>query len=154
MYHLLILVLRIFIYADDMAIVGLLNHTTPDDFYFQAISDFSDWCKQSNLILNTNKTKEMVIDFSRSFSVESAVFIDSKEIKILKTMNQGFMLFTNLSLLIRLRSITQQILQPIIGIWTTLADQWQYLMIAWLLWVNHMQGPSNSKLPWLVYRLV
>ena len=65
----------------------------------------------------------MVIDFSRSFSVESAVFIDSKEIKILKTMNQGFMLFTNLSLLIRLRSITQQILQPIIGIWTTLADQ-------------------------------
>ena len=65
----------------------------------------------------------MVIDFGRSFSVESAVFIDSKEIKSLKTMNQGFMLFTNLSLLIRLRSITQQILQPIIGIWTTLADQ-------------------------------
>ena len=107
MYHLLILVLRIFKYADDMAIVGLLNHTTPDDFYYQATSDFSDWCKQSNLILNTNKTKEMVIDFGRSFSVESAVFIDSKEIKSLKTMNQGFMLFTNLSLLIRLRSITQ-----------------------------------------------
>ena len=64
-----------------MAIEGLLNHTTSDDFYFQTISDFSDWCKQRNLILNTNKTKEMVIDFSRSFSVESAAFIDSKEIE-------------------------------------------------------------------------
>ena len=72
---------RIFKYADDMAIVGLMNHTKCDNFYFQTISDFSNWCHDSNLILNTDKTKEMVIDFSRTFSVESAVFIDNKQIE-------------------------------------------------------------------------
>ena len=29
-----------FKYADDMAIVGLLNHIKPDDYYFQTINDF------------------------------------------------------------------------------------------------------------------
>ena len=73
--------IKVFKYADDMAIVGLLNHTKPDDFYFQTINDFSAWCKDCNLILNTDKTKEMIIDFSRTFSVELPVFIDSKVIE-------------------------------------------------------------------------
>lgn len=47
-------------YADDMAIVGLLNHTKPDDFHFQTIYDFSTWCKDCNLILNMDKSKEMI----------------------------------------------------------------------------------------------
>ena len=64
--------IKVFKYADDMAIVGLLNHTKPDDFYFQTI----------NFILNTYKTKEMIIHFGRTFSVELPVFIDSKVIKI------------------------------------------------------------------------
>ena len=95
-----------FKYADDMAIAGLLTHTKPDDFYFQTI----------NLILNTDKTKEMIIDFGRTFSVELPVFIDSKVVKrvctfkhlvtwsgirtvrkFLRIKNLGIMLFLSLS---------------------------------------------------------
>ena len=49
--------IKSFKYADDMAIVGLLNHTKPDDFYFLSINDFSAWCKDCNLILNTRQRR-------------------------------------------------------------------------------------------------
>ena len=49
--------IKSFKYADDMAIVGLLNRTKPDDFYFLSINDFSAWCKDCNLILNTRQRR-------------------------------------------------------------------------------------------------
>ena len=72
---------QVFKYADDTAIVGLLNHLKPDNFYFDAIKDCVSWCKSNNLILNTSKTKEMVFDFSKSHDVTSSVFIDGIEIE-------------------------------------------------------------------------
>lgn len=73
--------LRLYKYADDMVFLGLLDHDGNDDFYFNAISDFHDWCKANCLLLNIDKTKEMVFDFSRSRSITSDVFIDGKPIE-------------------------------------------------------------------------
>ena len=64
-----------------MVILGLLDHSSSDDFYFKAINDFSEWCKVSCLILNTTKTKEMIFDFSRSKEVTSNVFIDNNPVE-------------------------------------------------------------------------
>ena len=80
-------VIQVFKYADDTAIVGLLNHLKPDNFYFDAIKDCVSWCKSNNLILNTSKTKEMVFDFSKSHDVTSSIFIDGLEIECLVDFN-------------------------------------------------------------------
>ena len=50
--------IQIFKYADDTAIVGLMNHLKPDNFYFDAVSECVSWCEMNNLILNTSKTKD------------------------------------------------------------------------------------------------
>jgi hypothetical protein len=63
-------------YADDMAIVGLLKHGNSDSFYFEYIKCFEDWCKVNNLFINTDKTKEMVFNFSRRHSITSSVFMN------------------------------------------------------------------------------
>ena len=73
--------LRLYKYADDMVILGLLDHDGRDDFYFQAINDFHNWCKANCLLLNIDKTKEMIFDFSRSHTATSDVLIDGKPIE-------------------------------------------------------------------------
>jgi hypothetical protein len=72
---------KIFKYADDMAIVGLLNHQNSDNNYFTAIDNFTEWCSRNELILNTDKTKEMIINFSQTHSVESDVIVNSRPIE-------------------------------------------------------------------------
>ena len=70
--------INIFKYADDMVIVGLLRHN--DHSYFNTITRFTTWGQVSNLILNTDKTKRMVFDFSRMYDITSNVFIANKHI--------------------------------------------------------------------------
>ena len=52
--------------ADDTAIVGLLNHGDDDSSYFDSIGSMVEWCKQHNLPLNASKTKEIIINFSKT----------------------------------------------------------------------------------------
>ena len=48
-----------------MIILGLLDHDGSEDFYFQVIGGFHNyWCKANCLLLNIDKTKEVVFDFS------------------------------------------------------------------------------------------
>ena len=63
-----------------MVIVALLKHNDPDHSYFNTINRFTTWCQASNLILNTDKTKEMGFDFSRTYDTTSNAFIDNKPI--------------------------------------------------------------------------
>lgn len=73
-----------------MVILGLLKHNDSDQSYFNTITRFTNWCQASNLILNTDKTKEMVFDFSRTYDVTSNVFIDNKPIdKVLEFKHLG-----------------------------------------------------------------
>ena len=73
--------IKIFKYADDMAIVGLLDFKTDSSFYFDAIEGFLDKCKSVNLLINAKKTKEMVVSFSRTFGIYDYLFIDGSPIE-------------------------------------------------------------------------
>lgn len=49
-------------FADDTAIVGLIQNN--DETHYRAwVDQFADWCRSSCLLLNTKKTKEIIIDF-------------------------------------------------------------------------------------------
>ena len=50
-------------YSDDTAIEDLSNS---DSVYFSEVHKFSAWCKENYLDLNTDKTKEMVVDFQKN----------------------------------------------------------------------------------------
>ena len=66
--------------ADDDAVVGLITNTD-ETFYRREISNFSKWCSDNFLILNTKKTKEMVIDFRHKKQELTPVNIDNCDIE-------------------------------------------------------------------------
>ena len=73
-------------YADDMAIIGLLNHRGSDKVYHDFIESFSVFCKNNDLLINSSKTKEMVVNFSRTVTTDvvlanNSVFIDNYRIE-------------------------------------------------------------------------
>ena len=75
--------IRLLKYADDMALVGLLNYGNQDDpsEYFNHIQTFVEQCKSNNLVINPSKTKEMVLSFSRSYFPCDYVFINGNLIE-------------------------------------------------------------------------
>ncbi|KAK0135828.1 putative RNA-directed DNA polymerase from transposon X-element [Merluccius polli] len=54
-------------FADDTALVSLLKESEQD--HGPVLPEFLGWCEQSNLLLNTLKTKEMSIDFRKDKSI-------------------------------------------------------------------------------------
>ena len=48
-------------FADDSTIQGLI--TDSDELYRNYVDCFTNWCDQHFLLLNVNKTKEMIFDF-------------------------------------------------------------------------------------------
>ena len=54
----------IFKYADDTVIVGFLKDSELD--YRNSIKRFVTWCRENLLKLNTQKSKEMILDFRKS----------------------------------------------------------------------------------------
>ena len=52
-------------FADDTTITGLISDNNEDNYRLE-INSIVDWCDNNNLMLNVNKTKEMVIDFIRN----------------------------------------------------------------------------------------
>jgi hypothetical protein len=53
-------------YADDTAIVCLINKREDNLFFNEEVNTFVQWCDNNHLLLNVKKTKEMVIDFGRT----------------------------------------------------------------------------------------
>ena len=68
-------------FSDDTAIVGRVSEGNEME-YRGVITDFVDWCQQNHLILNTSKTKEIVIDFRRKPSPHTPVNIQGSDIEI------------------------------------------------------------------------
>jgi hypothetical protein len=68
---------RILKYADDTAVVGLLSHKDNCHKldYQTEIAKLADDCDKLSLSLNTTKTKEMVINFSKTFSISDQITI-------------------------------------------------------------------------------
>ena len=56
-------------YADDTAILGLLNNPQSEENYINQINKFVKWCGDNFLELNISKTKEEIFDFRRNSSI-------------------------------------------------------------------------------------
>ncbi|XP_073426005.1 uncharacterized protein [Dendrobates tinctorius] len=55
---------KILKFADDMTLIGLIRGNA-EDLYRSEVERICDWCKANNLVLNTKKTAEMVVDFRK-----------------------------------------------------------------------------------------
>ena len=66
-------------YADDTVIIALLSNRAND--YFSQVDEFTQWCDDHYLTLNTTKTKEMVIDFRRNGADHENVIIHNQVIE-------------------------------------------------------------------------
>lgn len=72
-------------YADDTAIIGLMNKDRNEYHYRRAIEKFVTTCDQEGLLLNVNKTKEMLIDFRRKPTTMTPLTIKGKDIEKCET---------------------------------------------------------------------
>lgn len=52
-------------FADDTTVVGLISNND-ESHYRSEVNRLASWCSHNNLSLNTEKTKEIVVDFRRS----------------------------------------------------------------------------------------
>lgn len=60
-------------FADDTTVVGLI-HNNDESAYRDEIQKLTAWCSD-NLILNSSKTKELVIDFRRKREEHAPIYI-------------------------------------------------------------------------------
>ena len=68
-------------YADDTALVNLVNKKTDNTFFSQELERFTEWCATHHLTLNVKKTKEVVIDFSRTSYSPEPLVMNNKNIE-------------------------------------------------------------------------
>ena len=52
-------------FADDTAVVGLITNGNVSA-YRQELDGLGLWCRENNLTLNNNKTKEMIVNFGKN----------------------------------------------------------------------------------------
>ncbi|KAL6490166.1 hypothetical protein MHYP_G00005110 [Metynnis hypsauchen] len=52
-------------FADDTVVVGLISNNN-EKAYLEEIARLENWCQGNNLLLNVSKTKELIVDCSRS----------------------------------------------------------------------------------------
>jgi len=70
-------------FSDDSAVVGCIKDGQESE-YRQLMDNFVDWCNQNHLLLNVDKTKEMVIDFRRTRVMCKRVYIMCEEAGVIK----------------------------------------------------------------------
>ncbi|TWW81352.1 hypothetical protein D4764_01G0011670 [Takifugu flavidus] len=68
-------------YSDDTVIVGCVENGQEDE-YRDLVESFVRWSRENLLQLNVTKTKEMVVDFSKSKSPPSPVCISGKDVEL------------------------------------------------------------------------
>ena len=51
-------------FADDTTIIGLISDGE-ESTYRSEVEQLVQWCEDNNLILNTTKTKELIIDYRK-----------------------------------------------------------------------------------------
>ncbi|KAI4896389.1 hypothetical protein NFI96_003559 [Prochilodus magdalenae] len=71
-------------FSDDTAIVACVRGGQEAE-YRNLVEDFVAWCHRNNLLLNTSKTKEMVVNFRRARPLTQPVFIEGVEVEMVRT---------------------------------------------------------------------
>ncbi|KAI3360426.1 hypothetical protein L3Q82_002332 [Scortum barcoo] len=59
-------------FADTTTIVGLISDNDKTHYSREEIQHLTQWCSNNNLVLNTSKTKEVIVDYRRSRRTEHA----------------------------------------------------------------------------------
>uniref|UniRef100_A0A3P9IH10 Reverse transcriptase domain-containing protein n=1 Tax=Oryzias latipes TaxID=8090 RepID=A0A3P9IH10_ORYLA len=68
-------------FADDTTVVGLISNND-ETHYREEVQHLTGWCADNNLILNTSKTKEIIVDFRRTRKVaHTPLFINGEEVE-------------------------------------------------------------------------
>ncbi len=68
-------------FADNTTVVGLIQDN--DELaYREEVSHLVDWCRTNNLVLNLDKTKEVIVDFRKHQPTHTPLLINSKEVEI------------------------------------------------------------------------
>ena len=80
-------------YADDSALLSLLN--SQDNGHGHALCDFVEWCNNSFLKLNANKTKDMLFDFRRNSDNQLNSVISNECIEIVSDYKYLGTFFSN-----------------------------------------------------------
>ena len=64
-------------YADDTTVVGLISGVDQTG-YREETERMTAWCRENNLLLNTSKTKQVIIDFRRKKTNILPLYINGK----------------------------------------------------------------------------
>ncbi|KAK1788636.1 hypothetical protein P4O66_002459 [Electrophorus voltai] len=95
-------------FADDTTGVGLISEDDKSA-YREEVRELVSWCKVTNLHLNVDKTKDMVVDFGRARQDHSLLTINSSSVEIVKnTKFLGVHLAENLTWTLNISSITKK----------------------------------------------
>ncbi|KAK3565430.1 hypothetical protein QTP86_009704 [Hemibagrus guttatus] len=88
--------------------VGLISKND-ESAYREEVQRLTAWCKDNNLSLNVEKTKEMAVDFRRAQSDHSPLHINGSNVEIVKsTKFLGVHLAEDLTWLLNISSITRK----------------------------------------------
>jgi hypothetical protein len=80
-------------------IIGLIENNDETD-YRKCISDTMHWCEAHNLILNVNKTKEMIFDFRKGVTVNNPdpLYLNGTDVEIVQSFKYlGVVISNNLN---------------------------------------------------------
>ena len=72
-------------FADDTAVVGLITKGD-ESAYRQEVDGLGLWCRENNLTLNSNKTKEMIVDFWKNSTATLHLHINGKAVEVVSSI--------------------------------------------------------------------
>ena len=75
---------RIIKFADDTTVTGLIVDDD-ESSYRNEVHLIVKWCNDNNLILNVNKTKELIVDFRRNKNVKTPLIINGSVVEQVNT---------------------------------------------------------------------
>ncbi|TWW56974.1 RNA-directed DNA polymerase from mobile element jockey [Takifugu flavidus] len=67
-------------FADDTTVIGLIKDND-ESSYREEVDRLATWCHNNNLLLNTNKTKELVLDFRRKTDIHPPIHINGAAVE-------------------------------------------------------------------------
>ena len=62
-------------FADDTTVIGLISNND-ESAYREEVQHLAEWCTDNNLALNTNKTKELIVDFRKKGGTHTPIHIN------------------------------------------------------------------------------
>ena len=74
---------------------NMIIHKNEESSYREEVNLFESWCRDNNLVLNAEKTKEMFVDFCRSQPKHAPLCISNREVE--KVANIRFLEYRSLT---------------------------------------------------------